>query len=235
LTGIEIILTFDSSDDMMNIPINRLSLADEVANQLRQQIAAGKYKVGEQLPTEPDLMKAFSVGRSSIREAIRILANSGLLRVQQGVGTFVQDHAGITEPLQQRLKRAESCDLDEVRKLLEMKIVKKAAQNYTEKDIKHIKLMLDKRNAAALNGAAIEECIQSDIDFHMSIAQAAGNPILADLYQSFAIQLKSWNLKTHADSKVYQDSIASHNELYECIKNRDGEAAWNCIERIIIQ
>jgi DNA-binding FadR family transcriptional regulator len=219
---------------MMNTPINRLSLADEVANQLRQQISAGKYKVGEQLPTEPDLMKAFSVGRSSIREAIRILANSGLLKVQQGVGTFVQDHAGITEPLQQRLKRAEACDLDEVRKLLEMKIVKKAAQKHTEKDIQHIKLMLDKRNAAALSGP-FDECVQADIDFHMSIAQAAGNPILTDLYQSFAIQLKNWNLKTYSDLTVYQQSIASHNELYQCIKNRDGEAAWNCIERIIKQ
>lgn len=46
---------------MMNTPINKRSLADEVADQLRSQIIAGMYKVGEQLPTEPDLMKAFSV------------------------------------------------------------------------------------------------------------------------------------------------------------------------------
>jgi DNA-binding FadR family transcriptional regulator len=225
---------FDSSDDMMNTPINKRSLADEVADQLRQQINAGKFKVGEQLPTEPELMKQFSVGRSSVREAIRILANSGLLRVQQGVGTFIEDHAGITEPFQQRLKRAEAKDLDEVRHLLEMKIVKKAAECHTEKSIQKIKLMLDKRNASTINGT-LEECVQADIDFHMSIAEAAGNPILADLYQSFAIQLRNWNLKTFGDIKVYQDSTESHNELYQCIKARDGEAAWKCIERIMNQ
>ncbi len=217
---------------MMNSAIHKLSLADEVAAQLRQQIVAGKFRVGEQLPTEPDLMKYFSVGRSSVREAIRILANSGLLKVQQGVGTFVQEYAGITEPLQQRLKRAEEKDLDEVRNVLEMQIVKKAAARHTEKDIRQIKLMLDKRNAVALSGT-LEECVQTDIDFHMSIARAAGNPILADLYQTFALQLKNWNLKTINSTKVYRESIASHTELYECIRLRDGEAAWRCIEEIM--
>lgn len=217
---------------MMNTPIAKRSLADEVADQLRKQITAGKFKVGEQLPTEPELMKLFGVGRSSVREAIRILANSGLLKVQQGLGTFVQNHAGITEPLQQRLKRAEAGDLDEVRKLLEMQIVKKAAQNHTEKQIRHIKQMLDKRNKAAFTGP-LEETVQADIEFHMSIAEAAGNPILADLYQSLAIQLKNWNLKAYADLKIYQESVESHIELYRHIKAHDGEAAWDCIERII--
>jgi len=218
----------------MNTPINKRSLADEVAEQLRLGISEGHYRVGEQLPTEPELMKQFSVGRSSIREAIRILANSGFLKVQQGVGTFIQDHSGITEPFQQRLKRAEAKDLDEVRQLLEMKIAKKAAVNHTEKDIQKIKAMLDKRNASAQSGS-LEECVQADIDFHMSIAEAAGNPILTDLYQSFAIQLKGWFLKLYPDIKIFRDTTAIHEELYQCIKARDGEKAWNCIDRIIKQ
>ena len=117
---------------MMTSIINKKSLAEEVAEQLRTAINNGTYKVDEQLPTEPELMKQFGVGRSSVREAIRILANSGLLRVQQGVGTFIEAHAGITEPFHQRLKRAEAPDLDEVRQLLEMKIAEKAAANRTD-------------------------------------------------------------------------------------------------------
>src|SRR5882757_1603929 len=100
---------------MMNTPIRKFSLAQEVAEKLGDRIRAGRYREGEQLPTEPELMKQFGVGRSSIREAIRILANSGMLRVQQGVGTFIEAHSGIMEPLLQRFKRAEAKDLDEVR------------------------------------------------------------------------------------------------------------------------
>ncbi|WP_255486898.1 FadR/GntR family transcriptional regulator [Mucilaginibacter sp. SP1R1] len=214
--------------------INKKSLAEEVAELLRIAIIEGAYQVNEQLPTEPELMKKFGVGRSSIREAIRILANSGLLRVQQGVGTFIEAHAGITEPLHQRLKRAEAQDLDEVRQLLEMKIAEKAAANHTEAQIKKIKAMLDKRNLLAQTGP-IEDCIQADIDFHMSIAEAAGNPILTDLYQSFSIQLKNWFLNIYPNLDIFRTTDRLHQDLYESIKARDGKKAWDCITQIISQ
>jgi DNA-binding FadR family transcriptional regulator len=217
---------------MMIVQINRKSLAQEVADQLRAAIVAGTYKTGEQLPTEPELMKQFGVGRSSIREAIRILANSALLRVQQGVGTFIEAHAGITEPFHQRLKRAEAEDLDEVRQLLEMKIAEKAAANHTPAAIKKIKAALDKRNKLAKTGP-LEDCIQADIDFHMSIAEAAGNPILTDLYHSFSLQLKSWFLKISPNLDAFRDTDILHRELYESIKARDGQKAWDCIAQII--
>ncbi|MDN3548545.1 FadR/GntR family transcriptional regulator [Mucilaginibacter aquaedulcis] len=218
---------------MMMSLINKRSLAEEVADQLRTAITKGTYKADEQLPTEPELMKQFGVGRSSVREAIRILANSGLLRVQQGVGTFIEAPAGITEPFHQRLKRAEAPDLDEVRRLLEMKIAEKAAANRTNEDLKKIKAALDKRTAMAHGAGSLEDCVQADIDFHMSIAEAAGNPILTDLYQSFCIQLKSWFMSAYPDVSIFQDTL--HEELYESIKDRDEKKAWDCIAQIIIR
>ncbi|MFS3021263.1 FadR/GntR family transcriptional regulator [Phocaeicola dorei] len=53
--------------------IQKKSLADMVAEQLRQQITEGVYTIGDKLPTEPELMKTFKVGRSSIREAVKLL------------------------------------------------------------------------------------------------------------------------------------------------------------------
>src|SRR5688572_28550338 len=128
-------ISLQSSDDMTNSLIPRRSLADEVAAQLQQQITLGKYKTGEQLPIEPELMRTFGVGRSTIREAIRVLVNTGLLRVQQGMGTFVDGTEGIKESLPQRLKRADFNDLEEVRQFIEIKIAEKAAANRTEKDL----------------------------------------------------------------------------------------------------
>ena len=70
--------------------VKRLSLADDVASRLQEKISSGEYTLGEKLPTEPELMVMFGVGRSTIREAIRNLSNAGLVRVQQGLGTFVE-------------------------------------------------------------------------------------------------------------------------------------------------
>ncbi|HEY8971874.1 MAG TPA: GntR family transcriptional regulator, partial [Puia sp.] len=78
-----------SSDDMMKAQLQRHSLADAVVSRLQQQLSLGEYQPGEKLPSEPELMEQFGVGRSTIREAIRILANLGLLSVRQGSGTFV--------------------------------------------------------------------------------------------------------------------------------------------------
>lgn len=69
--------------------IQKKSLADMVAEQLRQQITEGVYAIGDKIPTEPELMKMFKVGRSSVREAVKLLVNMGVVQVRQGAGTFV--------------------------------------------------------------------------------------------------------------------------------------------------
>jgi len=217
---------------MMNSIIQKRSLAEEVAEQLRSEISAGSYRAGDQLPIEAELMKTFGVGRSSIREAVRILANSGLVRVQQGVGTFIEAPAGITEPFVQRLKRADAHDLDEVRHLLEMKIAEKAALNHTREDLRQMQLHLDKRRLSAEQGS-VEGCIQADIDFHLSVAKASGNEILADLYQSFAMHLKSWFAQIYPDTAVFKETMELHENLYLSIKARAGKKAWEAAAKIL--
>jgi len=217
---------------MTNTLVSRRSLADEVAAQLQQQIIQGKYKTGEQLPVEADLMKAFGVGRSSIREAIKILANSGLLRVQQGLGTFVEGAEGIKEPLAQRLKRADFEDLEEVRQLLEIKIAEKAAANRTAKDIKEMRHWLAvRKQAAAAN--LLNECIDADINFHTAIAVASKNEVLADLYKTFSIQVKKWFLTIFTDASSFTKSQALHEQLLESIEANDSRKAWNTAAKII--
>ena len=62
--------------------IRKRSLAEEMAVRLQEQIAQGRFEVGGKLPTESELMKIFGVGRSTVREAVKILVNMGFLKVQ---------------------------------------------------------------------------------------------------------------------------------------------------------
>jgi DNA-binding FadR family transcriptional regulator len=216
---------------MMNMQIKRNSLADEVAQRLQEQISRGAYKATEKLPTEPALMQEFGVGRSTIREAVRILANGGVVRVQQGVGTFVGESGGIEEPLPQRLKRAPFEDLDEVRQVLEMKIAQKAAQNRTDADVEKIEGHLQKRKEA-INAGDIIACIQADIDFHLSIAEASGNSILSDLYKTVASHLKKYFAEIFNNVASFSATQQLHKNLLNSIIAQDGQKAWQWAQRI---
>lgn len=226
-------ITFDSSYHLMTMEhgISRRSLADEVATRLQQQIKSGQYKVGDQLPVEPELMHQFGVGRSSIREAIKLLLNSGLVRVEQGIGTFVEDHSGICEPLSQRLKRSDLNDIREVRQLLEMKIAEKAAINRSAKDAKKIQRYFDAREKAAGEND-IEASVDADINFHNAIAEASGNEVLADLYKSFSTRMKNDFLGRFSDTRPFIDTMQLHRDLLKSIIDKDPKGAWHFAARI---
>lgn len=210
----------------MGYGIMRRSLAEEVAARLHEQILSARYKVGDQLPVEPELMQQFGVGRSSIREAIKLLVNSGLLRVQQGVGTFVEDNSGVGEPLAQRLKRSDVKDINEVRQLLEMKIAEKAAANRTAKDVKKMQRYFDARQKAATHND-VAGSVEADIHFHNAIAEASGNEVLADLYKSFSTRMKHDFLSRFSDTTAFIETMQLHRELLKSIVDKDPKRAWH--------
>ena len=215
----------------MDTIVKRSGVCDEVVSKLQHQIAAGKLKKGDKLPSEPELMQQFGVGRSSIREAIRILANTGLVRVQQGVGTFVEMQNGTPMPWYKRLQSCTSKDLNEVRQLLELKIAEKAALNRTQKDIILLKKLLKQRLEAAHKNLP-DECIDADILFHIAIADAAKNDILADLYKNIAAQIKKSFRQAYTNTEMFVVKHSMHEDLLQSIIDRDPKKAWDCVVAI---
>jgi DNA-binding FadR family transcriptional regulator len=218
----------------MNKPIKRSGVCDEVVKQLQGEIIAGKYKVGDKLPSESEMMQNLGVGRSSIREAVRILANSGLLRVQQGLGTFVHMENGTHVPWYQRLQNANAKDLNEVRQLLELKIAEKAAINRTQKDIDKMTKLLKKRLDAAQKNLP-GECIEADIQFHIAIADAAKNNILSDLYKNIAAQIKKSFREAYTDTGIFILKHELHVALLQSIIDKNPKKAWQHVARITDQ
>lgn len=211
--------------------IIKRSLAEEIAKKLKEQIANGHYKINDKLPTEPELMAEFGVGRSSIREATKSLVQLGVLRIQQGAGTFVEQTTINPEPMDVRLKRARSQDLDEVRQLLEMKIAEKAAINRSQKDIFIMKGHLENRKKHAEAGE-LEACIEADIQFHIAIAEASKNEILSDLYKAAAVHLKKWFTEIYPNTRTFIDTQNLHEQLLRNIQDCDSKQAWNTATEI---
>lgn len=205
--------------------IRRKSLAEEVAEQLQKQIIGGELKEGDKLPIEAELMEIFGVGRSSIREAVKRLENMGYLKVRQGKGTFIAAPTPAKEPLEQRLKRADIQELYEVRNILESAIAEMAAQRHTGQDLEEMMKHLKERKEAAETGA-LAECIEADIKFHVSVAKAAHNEILLELYSSVANRLLDSYKDLYEDTAHFIESQSLHEKVAESIaSNNKKEAA----------
>lgn len=214
--------------------IQRKTLAQEVAERLIEGISNDEYTIGEKLPIESELMKIYGVGRSSIREAIKILSIKGILNVQQGVGTFVVSK-NAQESLESQMNKAEIQEVQEVRSLLDSKIAAKAAMNRAEEDLKTIKKYLDLRAQFAEQNLATE-CYQADIYFHLAIAEACGNKLLREIYKVATKHiLSSFEIRHHNNTDSFKISQKIHTQLYQSIENRDAEKAFIIAQKIVDQ
>ena len=211
--------------------IKRQNLADEVATRLVQKITDGEFGIGDKLPTEPELMVLFGVGRSTVREAIRNLSHTGLVRVQQGLGTFVEKKQPVSESISDRFLRAKGKELNEIRQLIELKIAEKAALNRSENDILQIRQYLENRKEMALANIP-DKCIQADINFHLGIASAAKSEILLDFYKTVASHLQEYFLELYIDTESFIATQHMHESLLQSIADQDPKKAWEWAAKI---
>ena len=177
-------------------------------------------------------MRIFGVGRSTVREAVKILANMGFLKVRQGAGTFVESRTASNESKAQRLRRADIRDLDEVRRILEVAIVERAAGRRTEQDIAKIERFLAERGAAAAAGR-LGACIEADIRFHVALAEATHNEILYELYRSATTHLQKGFEHIYVDTGYFLASQPTHERLARDIIARNVRKALHTIGIIL--
>lgn len=207
-------------------------LSDKVAARILKDIAARKYKVGEKIPPEPELMQLYGVGRSSVREAIKSLAMAGKLLVKQGDGTYVNDDSDAV-PLNQQLRNADFDEINAVRRLLEEEIVKLAADHHSAGDLKKMEKALASRKAAILREDR-KACTDADIAFHMAIAQASGNKVLADLYQRFTQTIRTFFAQREPNGiGHFAMSHPLHEDLFKAIGSRNKQHALEITRHIL--
>jgi len=206
-------------------PVQSRKLADQVLEQLRSWLEQSELPVGSRLPTEPQLMQHFQVGRSTIREAVKALVYAGVLEVRPGDGTYIKSLPSEIESLSDTLKRADIAEVFEVRRTFETAIARLAAQNRDESDLKRMSKYLK----ACQNDIANKDFagfLENDYNFHVAVAAASKNRLLADLYKSFRQILTSGISEALSKSQLrLQAVIDIHDQLFLAIKSRDPDRA----------
>lgn len=215
------------------IRIERKRVTDQIIDQLIAMISAGRFKPGDKLPPEPALMELFGVGRSSLREAVGALSLIGLLTVRPGHGTHVAPSVGESpaKPLrwgmfmgwQEKLH-----EFIEARITLEETLVGIAAERASESDIEEIKNALNLLKASKLTKRKV---IHADLVFHMAIAKASHNSVLARFLEELRQPVKNWMEQKASLFGGYDRVFEQHEAVFKAILARDPARAQKAIRK----
>lgn len=204
--------------------VQHRKLVDEVLEQLKNYLLSGKYKINDKIPTEPQLMEELGIGRSTLREAIKILVYAGVLEVRQGDGTYIRSLHLSSSNFERKLNEATIEDIYEVRRMLDLEVAKLAVKRRSNEDLLKMKGYLDKRNQALQLGN-YSEYIDSDIQFHLSIAKASKNDVLYELYQTITPKLQTILSGLILKTNNYNDNTNIHVQLFNSILNQNAKEA----------
>lgn len=199
--------------------------------QLRQRIGDGTWSLHQRLPVEAALAKELGVGRSTIREAVRVLVHAGLLEVRQGSGTYVRARQEIDAALRRLVTGADLLQAFEVRRALEVEIARLAAQHRSAADLTRLRELAEHREHAYKTGSVHYR--KADSAFRDQLLEATGNPLLANLYRGVVQPLRT-HLPTQVDDgELTRDNVDNPETpaLIEAIERRDPDAAAAAAER----
>ncbi|MFT8396701.1 FadR/GntR family transcriptional regulator [Propionibacterium sp.] len=207
------------------------SRVEATVNELLASVVNGGVKPGESLPAEAALAQSLDVSRLTLREAVRILTDRGVLRPVHGSGTFVNPPEQWTDlgsmiALQAQTSgpREIALDLVEIRRMIEVAASGLAAERRTDKDLSVMEMSLAQfRTGHGEDDVAAT--VRSDLTFHDAILRAAGNPFLPTVFDPLREALLAGRAETSAHSEVRVHAMAHHEAILVAIRDRDVEAA----------
>ena len=213
----------------MYAPIHSSKVFERVAEQIEKRILDGELHKGDRLPTERELADQFQVSRTAVREAMKILAQKGLVDMRPGRGTIVIDGASAAMQnsigLMMKLKLGEiggSDSLVEFRTILEVEIAALAAARTTEKEISVMRSAIEAMDES-LNDA--DAFIAADNMFHEALAQATQNALIIILINSIVSLLSEQRKQIFEVEGGPQRGQIHHRRILESVVRRDPEAA----------
>lgn len=214
----------------MMIPIDKMSTTDKVIESIRSYIQEPGRNPGEKLPTENELGKQLGVGRSSIREALRVLQTMGYVTIVHGKGAFIKACQPSSEEAERWFEGNIFAlrDIYMVREALEPLVAREAARHITEEALAELRQIVDQTaHAAALppEDANANLMAQLDEKFHEKICESANNPFLVSLYKQFIPALHTYRLNSFAILKNCSNVIEPHRSILEALAQHDAEAA----------
>lgn len=201
---------------------------EQTVDTLIKYIEEKELTAGDKLPNEFILAQHAEVSRSTLREAVRMLVSIGVLEVQHGSGTYVGSGPSSPEDIlnfgniKNPLKLVK--DLFELRYLVEPTMTAKAARYITSKQISELEKLSHKIEDSIENKTL--DHLEYDIQFHSIIAEASQSIPFNNLFSIIYESIVLYN-KNYSTSIIKEETITSHKEILQALKERDEMSAYD--------
>ncbi|MHB0829280.1 MAG: FadR/GntR family transcriptional regulator [Schaalia turicensis] len=219
----------------------RKGLVEQVVDTVIDRIVEGAYREGDALPGEVDLAKELDVSRLTVREAVKVLKDRGVLEVQQGRGTFLAPRTRWTDlstvialTMRESSPRDAGLRLVELRRMIEVGAAGLAARNRTDEDLEALESLLERIDEAAVAGD-VEANVDADLDFHRRILLASANPFMPVVLAPLAQALHESRFVTASQPEVRRRAQAHHRAILDAIRSKDEEAAKDAMRSHMTQ
>ncbi|MGE5477180.1 MAG: FadR/GntR family transcriptional regulator [Bacteroidales bacterium] len=209
-------------------------VSDRVADRLLARIASGEWAPGQRLPGERQLAEDMGVSRVSVRAALQTLKTQGLVDAVQGGGTRVVSNTQVMDPGLAQLVRVNQdnlADLAEIRGILEVWAVRRAAETASDDSIAELAEIMAATEADINRG---KHKTENDIRFHLAIAKASGSAIYMHVMGMFRgilhemLDYHRYEMFSTADDD--HTILDHHRAIFEGIRNRDPQSAARAMQ-----
>ncbi len=178
-------------------PVETRRTFEGAVEQITERIAQGELREGDRLPSERDLAALMQISRPTLREAIRVLADAGVVAVAPGPGGGMRVVSEfVPRDLIQRGSRMRLSEIPgvlEARRLVEPRVAQLAAARASEEDLARLEDLLAQQRALVARGRFSSEedrFLQLDTRFHLAIARASGNTTVSSLMRTILGRLE---------------------------------------------
>lgn len=221
-------------------PLNRSRTYEMVLDQVEEQILAGHLGVGDRLPPEREMAKMLGVSRAAVREALRVLEAQGVLR-RPRVGTGPESGSivsGLPRPGLSRLLRLHVAlanfplaDVVEARTTLERASARLAATHAAPEHLARMRACMERMADPEVSR---EEFNDVDTEFHVALAEAAGNKLVADMTIAMRNAMRHTLLRMFDAAADWQAVrlrlLGEHQGVYDAVSAGDPETAADRVE-----
>lgn len=208
--------------------VERIPASIQVVNIIKAAMQSGKLKVGDRLPNETELSKEFGVGRSSLREGMRILAAYGVVEIRQGDGTYVVNRFAehVFEFMGFLPNRENLIYMADMRRVMETGCARLIYDKLSDAQCDELeRLSLD-----ICPGGNTENNIEVDTKFHHKLIAYTKNPLLIETYHMMSAMTDAMMKTLMGCEDIASDARKAHLAICQALRHKDPDQLYAAID-----